>query len=143
MLFTHATGRAISMLVAILGGAGLVWLLYFRAKWNPPVGEAEFFWLRVFLAFSVNAGVQQWTLATETGRGGEFYASLDKFIALIPLIVFIILEAYWLGSDVHALSWRHHLVGSLWAVYSLIDYFTTDITNQRLRALQLAPARLD
>lgn len=39
------------------------------------------------------------------------------------------------------LSWRHHTVDALWAFYSVVDYFATDITNQRLRALQFAPAR--
>jgi hypothetical protein len=143
-VLNHASGRAISMLTAFAGGIGLFWLLFIRAKWDPPAGEAEFFWMRVFIAFSVNAGIQQWTLATETGRGTELYASIDKFFALIPLIVFATLEAYWAGVEsIRVLTWRHHLVGAIWATYSLIDYFSTDITNQRLRALQLAPARRD
>ncbi len=139
---SHTTGRAISMVLALAGGIGIFWLLFMRAKWNPPVGDAEFFWLRVFIAFGINAGVQEWTLATETGRGGEFYASLDKFVALTPAFVFVICEVYWIGAEsILALTWRHHVVGVVWAVYAVIDYFSTDITNQRLRALQFAPAR--
>lgn len=127
--------RTLSIILALAGGAGLIWFLLVRAKWNPPTG-AEFFWFRVFAAFWVYAVVQLWTLAMETGQGTELPASFDKFAALTPMIAFCILEVYWIGAEsIWALSWRHHAVGSMWAIFSLADYFATDMTNQRLAQL--------
>ncbi|MFX8581842.1 hypothetical protein ABTM27_20520, partial [Acinetobacter baumannii] len=63
------TSRTISILAALAVDAGLVWLLYVRAQYNPPIGEAEMFWVRVLAGFGVYAVVQQWTLANQTGRG--------------------------------------------------------------------------
>ena len=60
----HWSSRSISILAALAVDAGLIWLLYFRAKFNPPIGEAELFWVRVLLAFGIYAVVQQWTLRT-------------------------------------------------------------------------------
>jgi hypothetical protein len=40
----HWSARSISILAALALNAGLIWLLYFQAKYNPPVGEAELFW---------------------------------------------------------------------------------------------------
>jgi hypothetical protein len=133
----HWSARGISILAALALDAALVWLLYFRAKYNPPVGEAEMFWVRVTLAFGAYAVLQQWTLASQTGRGDDFSAALDKFIAASPIVVAAVLEAYWLGAEgPGALSWRHHAVAALWSAFALTDFFATDSTNQRLRARQ-------
>jgi hypothetical protein len=129
------TARSLSILAALAVDAGLVWLMFFRAGYNPPVGEAEMFWVRVLLAFGVYTVMQQWTLANQTGRGDDFSAALDKFFAASPLAVVLVLEAYWIGADsINALSWRHHAVGALWSAFAITDFFATDITNQRLRA---------
>ena len=133
----HWSARGISILAALALDAALVWLLYFRAKYNPPVGEAEMFWVRVVAAFGVYAILQQWTLATQTGRGDDFSAAMDKFVAASPIVVAAVIEAYWLGAEgLGALTWRHHAVAALWSAYALTDFFATDITNQRLRARQ-------
>lgn len=133
----HFTARTISILAALVIDAGLVWLLYFRANYNPPVGEAEMFWVRVIAAFGAYAILQQWTLANQTGRGDDFSAALDKFIAASPIVVAAVFEAYWIGAEsIAALSWRHHAVAALWSAFALTDFFATDITNQRLRARQ-------
>jgi hypothetical protein len=58
----HWSSRSISILAALAVDAGLVWLLFLRAKYNPPVGEAELFWVRVVAAFGFYAVLQQWTL---------------------------------------------------------------------------------
>jgi hypothetical protein len=133
----HWSSRAISIVAALVIDLGLVWLLYFRAKYNPPLGEAELFWVRVIGAFGVYTVMQQWTLANQTGRGDDFSAALDKFVAASPIVVAAVVEAYWLGAEgAGALSWRHHAVAALWSAFALTDFFATDITNQRLRARQ-------
>ena len=133
----HLSSRTISILAALAVDAGLVWLLFFRAKYNPPVGEAEMFWVRVVAAFGAYAVLQQWTLANQTGKGDDFSAALDKFVAASPIVVAAVIEAYWLGAEgPNALSWRHHAVALLWSAFALTDFFATDITNQRLRARQ-------
>src|SRR5262249_3691775 len=131
------TQRPIGIRARVAVDAGFVWLLFFRATYNPPVGEAEMFWVRVTAAFGAYAVLQQWTLANQTGRGDDFTAALDKFIAASPIVVAAVIEAYWLGAEgANALSWRHHAVGLLWSAFALTDFFATDITNQRLRARQ-------
>jgi hypothetical protein len=131
------TSRTISILAALAVDAGLVWLLYVRADYNPPLGEAEMFWVRVLAGFGVYAIVQQWTLANQTGRGDDFSAAFDKFVSASPLVTAAIVEAYWLGAQgMGALTWRHHAVAALWAAFAVTDFFATDITNQRLRARQ-------
>jgi len=133
----HWSARTISIVAALLVDAGLVWLLYFRASFNPPVGEAEMFWVRVLGAFGAYCILQQWTLASQTGHGDDFTAALDKFIAASPIVVAGVIEAYWLGAQGSAaLTWRHHAVALLWSLFALTDFFATDITNQRLRARQ-------
>jgi hypothetical protein len=54
----HWSSRSISILAALAVDAGLVWLLFLRAKYNPPVGEAELFWVRVIGAFGFYAVLQ-------------------------------------------------------------------------------------
>jgi hypothetical protein len=133
----HFGSRSISILAALAVDAGLIWLLLFRANFNPPLGEAEMFWVRVLAAFGVYAVLQQWTLANQTGRGDDLSSALDKFVAASPIVVALVIEAYWLGAHgVDALSWRHHAVGVLWSAFAITDFFATDITNQRLRARQ-------
>jgi hypothetical protein len=133
----HVSARTLSILAALAVDAGLVWLLYFRASYNPPLGEAEMFWVRALAAFGVYAVLQQWTLANQTGRGDDFSAAMDKFVAASPVVVAAVLEAYWIGaSSIDALSWRHHAVAALWSAFAVTDFFATDITNQRLRARQ-------
>ena len=133
----HWSSRSISILAALLVDAGLVWLLYVRADYNPPMGEAEMFWVRALAAFGVYAVLQQWTLANQTGRGDDFSAAFDKFVAASPIVVAAVVEAYWIGAKgIDALSWRHHAVAALWSAFAVTDFFATDITNQRLRARQ-------
>ena len=133
----HWSSRSLSILAALAVDAGLVWLLFFRASFNPPLGEAEMFWVRVLAAFGAYTVLQQWTLANQTGRGDDFTAALDKFVAASPLVVAAVIEAYWLGAEgLHALTWRHHAVAALWSAFAVTDFFATDITNQRLRARQ-------
>jgi hypothetical protein len=133
----HVTARTLSILAALVVDAGLVWLLYFNASYNPPLGEAEMFWVRAVAAFGVYAVMQQWTLANQTGRGDDFSAALDKFVAASPIVVAAVLEAYWIGAgSFGALSWRHHALAALWSAFAVTDFFATDITNQRLRARQ-------
>src|SRR5262245_39768066 len=134
----HWGARSISIVAALAVDVGLVWLLFFRASYNPPVGEAEMFWVRVVAAFGVYAVLQQWTLANQTGRGDDFSAAFDKFVAFSPIVVALVIEAYWLGAaqGPGALSWRHHAVAVLWSAFAVTDFFATDITNQRLRARQ-------
>jgi hypothetical protein len=136
----HITARTLSILAALMADAGLVWLLYYRAKYNPPFGDAEMFWVRIVAGFGAYAVLQQWTLANQTGRGDDFFAAFDKFTAASPLLVAAFLEAYWVSAGSWAdLSWRHHAVALLWAAFALTDYFSTDITNQRLRSRQFDP----
>ena len=133
----HWSSRTISILAALAVDVGLVWLLFFRAKYNPPLGEAELFWVRVIAAFGTYAVLQQWTLANQTGRGDDITSALDKFVAASPIVVAAVIEAYWLGAEGSgALSWRHHAVAALWSAFAITDFFATDITNQRLRARQ-------
>src|SRR5262245_58115619 len=133
----HWSSRTISILAALTVDVGLVWLLYFKAKFNPPLGESEMFWVRVVAAFGAYAVLQQWTLANQTGRGDDFTAALDKFIAASPIVVAAVIEAYWLGAEgPGALSWRHHAVAFLWSAFALPDFSATDIPSQRLRAGQ-------
>jgi hypothetical protein len=133
----HWSSRSISIVAALAVDAGLLWLLLLRAKYNPALGEAEMFWVRVIAAFGSYAILQQWTLANQTGRGDDFTAALDKFVAASPIVVAAVIEAYWLGAEgVGALSWRHHAVALLWSTFAVTDFFATDITNQRLRARQ-------
>ena len=87
--------------------------------------------------FQTLTSLQEQTLANQTGRGDDFTAALDKFIAASPIVVAAVIEAYWLGAEGSgALSWRHHAVALLWSAFALTDFFATDITNQRLRARQ-------
>lgn len=131
----HFTARTLSIFAALALDAALVYLMYFRAKYNPPSGEAEYFWLTALTGFVFYAVLQQWTLASQTGRGDDFSAALDKFFAISPVGVVGVLEAYWAGAEsLGALSWRHHAIALFWAAFALTDFFATDITNQRLRA---------
>jgi hypothetical protein len=133
----HWSSRSLSILAALAVDVGLVWLLFFRANFNPPLGEAEMFWVRVLAAFGAYTVLQQWTLANQTGRGDDFTAALDKFVAASPLVAAAVIEAYWLGAEgLNALTWRHHAVAALWSAFAVTDFFATDITNQRLRARQ-------
>jgi len=133
----HWTSRSFSILAALAVDLGLVWLLYVRADYNPAMGEAEMFWVRVLAAFGAYAIMQQWTLANQTGRGDDFSAALDKFVAASPIVVAAVIEAYWIGAHgAGALTWRHHAVALLWSAFAFTDFFATDITNQRLRARQ-------
>ena len=133
----HFTARTISILAALAVDAALIWLLYLNAGYNPPLGDAETFWLSVLGVFGVYSILQQWTLATQTGRGDDVSAALDKVFAISPLAVAAVLEAYWAGAQsLNALSWRHHAVALLFAAFAMTDFFATDITNQRLRARQ-------
>lgn len=111
--------------------------MFVQAKYNPPVGEAEMFWVQMIAAFGAYAVLQQWTLANQTGRGDDLSSALDKFVAASPIVVGAVIEAYWIGAEGSgALSWRHHAVAVLWSAFAISDFFATDITNQRFKARQ-------
>jgi hypothetical protein len=136
---SQATARALSILAALAADAGLVWLLYLRANFNPPFGDAEMFWVRIIAGFGAYAVLQQWTLANQSGRSDNVAAWLDKAAAISPLLAVVALEAYWVAVGSWAeLSWRHHAAALLWSSFALTDFFATDTTNQRLRAQQSA-----
>jgi len=132
------TARMISIWSAVVLDLGLIWFMWARAEWVPEPGtDIESFWVRtLILGFAPYVIIQQWTLSLTTARDSDAVATLDKFLALSPLIVVVGLELYWLGRG-GELSWRHHVVGAVYAAYSFSDYFSTDVINQRLRARQL------
>lgn len=131
------SSRAVSIVLAILADAGLLFLL-FQQNWISSTEEIEPFWVRQFLAFALYSALQLWTLAYQTGRGDEFAATIDKVFAASPAIVTALVQMYWIGHDSAAtLSWRQHIVSAIWAFFSIADFFATDITNQRLRMRQL------
>jgi hypothetical protein len=133
----QVTARALSIFAALAVDAGLVWLLYWRAKFNPPFGDAEMFWVRLVAGFGAYTVLQQWTLANQTGPGDNLAARLDKAVALSPLLLAAALEAYWFGVGAWAdLSWRHHAAALLWSAFALTDFSATDTTNQRLSTQQ-------
>jgi hypothetical protein len=55
---------------------------------------------------------------------------------LSPLLLVIIVEVFWIARG-EALTWRFHIVAVLVGLYAITDYFSTDITNQRLRSRQI------
>ena len=132
------TSRGLSIVAALILDVTLVWLLFFQKRYYPEFGAAEIFWLSAFIGLFFYSVLQLWTLAVSTSRETDFLASFDKFIALTPLIVGALVQIYWVGQDGYlALSWRHHVVTVVFAIFSLVDYFSTDIINQRLRARQI------
>ena len=131
------SSRAVSIALAVIADVGLVWLLSQR-NWISSRGEIEPFWVEQFIAFAIYGALQLWTLAYQTGRGDEFAATVDKIFAASPAIVTALVQMYWIGHDSAAtLSWRQHVISAVWAVFSIADFFATDITNQRLRMRQL------
>ena len=132
------TTRMISIWSAVVLDLGLIWFMWMRADWVPEQGtDLESFWVRtLILGFAPYVIIQQWTLSLTTARDSDAVATLDKFLALSPLIVVVGLELYWLGAE-GELSWRHHVVGAVYAAFAFSDYFSTDVINQRLRARQL------
>jgi hypothetical protein len=131
------SSRALSILLALLADAGLGFLL-FQQNWISSTEEVEPFWVRQFIVFALYSSIQLWTLAYQTGRGDEFAATIDKIFAASPAIVTALIQMYWIGHNSAAtLSWRQHIVAVIWIVFSIADFFATDITNQRLRMRQL------
>jgi len=131
------SSRALSIALAIVADAGLVVLLS-QHNWISSTDDIEPFWVKQFIAFAIYSALQLWTLAYQTGRGDEFAATIDKVFAASPAIVTALVQMYWIGHDSAAtLSWRQHVVSAVWAVFSIADFFATDITNQRLRMRQL------
>lgn len=132
------TARYISITSALCVDAGLVWLYLACPDYRPDPFETERFWVWLIASFGTYAVLQQWSLASQTSRGDDLWAAVDKFVSASPLIVVAVLEAYWLGArGIGALGWRHHAVGLLWSAFSLTDFLATDITNQRLKARQV------
>ena len=130
------SSRGLSISAALIVDIALILLMTLWHGYQPS--DAETFWVGLLIAFTAYAVLQQWTLSTMTGRGDDFTAAADKFIALSPLVVVAVIEAYWLGAvGVGALSWRLHLVGAICAIFAITDFFSTDITNQRLRSRQI------
>ena len=133
----HATARSLSILAALAVDVGLVWLLFFRAKYNPPVGEAEMFWVRVIAAFGAYAFSSSGRLPTRPAGATISRRRSTNSSAASPIVVAAVLEAYWIGARFGS---RPVLAAScgrgLWSAFALTDFFATDITNQRLRARQ-------
>ena len=129
------TSRSISIILAFLANANLIFLL-FRKNWNGAT-DIEPFWLQQFVAFAIYGSLQQWTLAYQAGRGDEFAATIDKIFAASPAIVTALIQVYWMGHGTGSPSWRQHVVSVLWSMFAIADFFATDITNQRLRTRQL------
>ena len=133
----NVSSRAFSIILAVTADAGLA-LLLFQRNWIWSTDDIEPFWVRQFIAFAIYSALQLWTLAYQTGRGDELAATIDKVFAASPAMVTALIQMYWIGHDSGAtLSWRQHVVSGLWAVFSIADFFATDITNQRLRMRQL------
>jgi hypothetical protein len=131
------SSRAVSIVLAVLADASLAWLLL-RQNWIYSPQEIEPFWVEQFLAFAAYSSLQLWTLAYQTGRGDEFAATIDKVFAASPAVVTALIQMYWIGHNSAAtLSWRQHVVSAIWTIFSIADFFATDITNQRLRMRQL------
>jgi hypothetical protein len=130
------SSRAFSIILAVVADAGLV-LLLFRQNWISSTSDIEPFWVKQFIMFATYGALQLWTLAYQTGRGDELAATIDKVFAASPALVTALIQMYWIGHDAATLSWRQHVVSGLWAVFSIADFFATDITNQRLRMRQL------
>jgi hypothetical protein len=131
------SSRTLSIALAVIADAGLV-LFLFQRNWITSTADIEPFWVKQFIAFAIYSSLQLWTLAYQTGRGDEFAATIDKVFAASPAIVTALVQMYWIGHDSAAtLSWRQHVVSAVWAVFSIADFFATDITNQRLRMRQL------
>jgi hypothetical protein len=131
------SSRAFSIILAVVADASLV-LLLFRQNWISATADIEPFWVKQFIAFAIYSALQLWTLAYQTGRGDELAATIDKVFAASPAIVTALIQMYWIGHDSAAtLSWRQHVVSGIWTVFSIADFFATDITNQRLRMRQL------
>ena len=131
------SSRAVSIVLAVLADANLA-LLLFQQNWIWSAQDVEPFWVKQFIAFAVYSALQLWTLAYQTGRGDEFAATIDKVFAASPGIVTALIQMYWIGHDSAAtLSWRQHVISAIWTVFSIADFFATDITNQRLRMRQL------
>jgi hypothetical protein len=130
---TFRSGRAASI---IAGLTASVWLVFLMLNWKHQ-HEAlnESFWGINLFAIALYSTVQQWTLATETGRGGAIAATVDKFVALMPgatlVITWVALVAW--NHSLEALSLRLAIVSIFWFVYPVVDFFATDVTNQRLR----------
>jgi len=136
----NVSSRAFSIMLAVVADVGLVVLL-FQRNWASSAVDIEPFWVRQFIAFAIYSALQLWTLAYQTGRGDEFAATIDKVFAASPAIVTALVQMYWIGHDAGAtLSWRQHVVSGIWMVFSIADFFATDITNQRLRMRQLSVA---
>jgi hypothetical protein len=131
------SSRAVRIVLAVIADAGLV-LLLSRQNWISSAEDIEPFWVKQFVAFAVYSALQLWTLAYQTGRGEEFAATIDKVFAASPAVVTALVQMYWIGHNSAAtLSWRQHVVSAIWTVFSIADFFATDITNQRLRMRQL------
>jgi hypothetical protein len=135
------SSRAVSILLTLLADVGLAFLL-FQQNWTSSMEEGEPFWVRQFIAFALYSAIQLWTLAYQTGGGDEIAATIDKVFAVSPAIVTALIQMYWIGHNSAAtLSWRQHIVSAIWFVFSIADFFATEITNQRLgmRQLNLSP----
>jgi hypothetical protein len=131
------SSRAVSIVLAVLADANLA-LLLFQQNWIWSAQDVEPFWVKQFIAFAAYSSLQLWTLAYQTGRGDEFGATVDKVFAASPSIVTALIQMYWIGHNfAGTLSWRQHAVSAIWTVFSIADFFATDITNQRLRMRQL------
>lgn len=130
------SSRGLSILAALVADVALAWLLLLHKDFAPSSEQIEMFWLPILIGFAIYAILQMWTLATVTSTGDDFAAAIDKLVSLSPLLLVIIVEVFWIARG-EALTWRFHIVAVLVGLYAVTDYFSTDITNQRLRSRQI------
>jgi apolipoprotein N-acyltransferase len=130
------SSRGLSILAALVADIALAWLLLVHKAFSPDAGQIEGFWLPILIGFAAYAILQMWTLATVTSTGDDFAAAIDKLVSLSPLLLVLIVEVFWVARG-EALTWRYHVVALLVGLYAITDYFSTDITNQRLRSRQI------
>jgi hypothetical protein len=128
------TARTLSIVLSLFMAALLFVLLALGRRWHVEESPA-LFWITLAFTMLAYVVVQQWTLANQTAREDEIAAAADKFIALFPFIVCLFMEVYWLGRQLPLTPYLH-LTVVIWSVISLLDFFVTDITNQRLRLRQ-------
>ena len=134
----RSSSRALSIILALVADAFLIWLLFVKHNEVVPAGNPDNFWAYVFVGFVAYSVIQLWTLAYQTGRGDELAATVDKLTAASPAMVAALIEVYWAGNGAIAtLDWRQHLIAAALGVFAIADFFATDITNQRLRTRQM------
>jgi len=139
----HATARGTSISTAVVLDLVILFLLLPLHDMAPQTQQAsDTFWVTFFVALTLYVVVQQWTLSKQTGTGQETEAGWDKIGAISPVVVTALCFVWWAAAVWFAghdfqVAWRNIVVALAFSAFGVVDYFTTDITNMRLRSLQL------